>query len=284
MLAGKNVSRPAHIGGKLVHLIDPADDFANNGGVAQITDNKLIRRWFRKIVPLDIHSADPETFGLQSLYQVATNETARSGYKYFARWHSLHLSLSHMAAYLASTQQYHSVILELSGSRASRADGKYRMRARKRVSTGESGLTLLELIIASTILLVLTAAALPVVRFTIIRAKEAELHRELREMRDAIDHYKDAADSNLVRVQLGSEGYPPDLDTLVKGVEYGGSAGKKKRFLRRIPVDPMTGRAEWSLRSFQDDPDSTSWGGGNVFDVHSKSTGTALDGTKYADW
>jgi general secretion pathway protein G len=158
------------------------------------------------------------------------------------------------------------------------------MRARKRVSTGESGLTLLELIIASTILLILTSAALPVLKFTVIRQKEAELHRDLREMRDAIDHYKDAADSNLVRVQLGSEGYPPDLDSLVKGVEYGGSAGQKKRFLRRIPVDPMTGRAEWSLRSFQDDPDSTSWGGGNVFDVHSTSTGTALDGTKYSEW
>lgn len=155
------------------------------------------------------------------------------------------------------------------------------MRARKRLSAGESGLTLLELIIATTILLVLTSAALPVVKFTIIRAKEAELHRDLREMRDAIDHYKDAADSNQVRVQLGSEGYPPDLATLVKGVEFGTT---KKRFLRRIPVDPMTGRAEWSLRSFQDDPDSTSWGGGNVFDVHSSSSGTALDGTKYAEW
>jgi general secretion pathway protein G len=158
------------------------------------------------------------------------------------------------------------------------------MRARKRLCAGESGLTLLELIIATTILLILASAALPVLKFTVIRTKEVELHRELREMRDAIDRYKDAADSNLVRVQLGTEGYPPDLETLVKGVEYGGSAGQKRRFLRRIPVDPMTGRAEWSLRSFQDDPDATGWGGGNVFDVHSKSTGTALDGTKYADW
>lgn len=158
------------------------------------------------------------------------------------------------------------------------------MRARKRLSARESGLTLLELIIAITIMLILSSAALPVLRFTVIRAKEAELRRDLREMRDAIDHYKDAADLNFVRVQLGSEGYPPDLDTLVKGVDYGGSGGQKKRFLRRIPIDPMTGRAEWSLRSFQDDPDATSWGGNNVFDVHSTSTGTALDGTKYADW
>jgi len=158
------------------------------------------------------------------------------------------------------------------------------MRARKQVSARESGFTLLELIIATGILLVLSTAALPVVRFTVIRAKEAELRRDLREMRNAIDHFKDAADLNLVRVQLGSEGYPPDLDSLVKGVEYGGGGGQKKRFLRRIPVDPMTGRSEWSLRSVQDDPDTTSWGGNNVFDVHSTSTRTALDGTKYSDW
>jgi general secretion pathway protein G len=155
------------------------------------------------------------------------------------------------------------------------------MRARKRAYRGESGLTLLELIIATTILLVLSAAALPIVKFTIVRAKETELRRDLREMRDAIDRYKDAADSNQVRVQLGSEGYPPDLVTLVKGVEFGAT---KKRFLRRIPVDPMTGRAEWSLQSVQDDPDSTSWGGNNVYNVHSSSTATALDGTKYSDW
>lgn len=158
------------------------------------------------------------------------------------------------------------------------------MRARKRLSDRESGLTLLELIIASSILLILSSAALPVLRFTVIRAKEAELRRDLREMRDAIDRFKDAADLNLVRVQAGSEGYPPDLDSLVKGVEYGSVGAGKKRFLRRIPVDPMSGRAEWSLRSVQDDPDTTSWGGNNVFDVHSTSTGTALDGTKYADW
>jgi general secretion pathway protein G len=158
------------------------------------------------------------------------------------------------------------------------------MRARKRASAGESGLTLLELIIATSILLILSSAALPVVKFTVIRAKEAELRRDLREMRDAIDQFKDAADLNLVRVQVGSEGYPPDLESLAKGVEYGSGTAQKKRFLRRIPVDPMTGRAEWGLRSVQDDPDSTSWGGNNVFDVHSTSTGTALDGTKYADW
>jgi general secretion pathway protein G len=155
------------------------------------------------------------------------------------------------------------------------------LRERKRVSTRESGLTLLELIIAASILLILASAALPVFKFTVIRAKETELRRDLREMRNAINQFKDAADLNLVRVQVGSEGYPPDLETLFKGVEYG---PQKKRFLRRIPVDPFTGRAEWSLRSVQDDPDATSWGGNNVFDVHSTSTAIALDGTKYSDW
>lgn len=148
----------------------------------------------------------------------------------------------------------------------------------------ERGMTLLELIIATGILVVLSSAALPVVRFTIMRSKEQELRRDLREMRTVIDRYKAIADLNLIRTEVGSEGYPPDLDTLVKGVEYGGSGVQKVRFLRRIPVDPMTGRADWSLQSVQDDPDSTSQGGNNVFDVHSKSQGTALDGTKYSDW
>lgn len=145
-------------------------------------------------------------------------------------------------------------------------------------------MTLLELILASTILLVLASAALPTVRIVVVRPREAELRRDLRDIRNAIDKYKDYADRNLVRTQLGSEGYPPDLETLVKGVQYGASASSKVRFLRRIPVDPMTGKAEWNLQSVQDDPDSTSWGGNNVFDVHSKSQGTALDGTRYVDW
>ena len=145
-------------------------------------------------------------------------------------------------------------------------------------------MTLLELIIVSAILFILASAALPVVRFTIVRQKEAVLHRELRAMRDAIDRYKDYADRNLIRVELGTEGYPPDLDTLVNGIKLGDAEGRKVRFLRRLPVDPMTGRADWNMQSIQDDPDSTSWGGKNVFDVHSKSQGTALDGTRYAEW
>jgi len=148
----------------------------------------------------------------------------------------------------------------------------------------EEGLTLLELIIAISLLLVLSSAAMPTLRVAYLRPKEAELRRDLREMRNAIDRYKDYADRGMIRTELGSEGYPPDLDTLVKGVQLGASQSNKVRFLRRIPVDPMTGRTEWNLQSVQDDADSTSQGGNNVFDVHSQSQATALDGTKYAEW
>src|SRR5947209_20278693 len=145
----------------------------------------------------------------------------------------------------------------------------------------QRGVTILELIIAITILLVLMGAAVPVARLSIKRQKETELRRDLWEMRTAIDRYKDAADRNAFQIKVGTEGYPPDLDTLVKGVDV---QGKKLRFLRRVPVDPMTGNTDWGLRSMQDDPDSTSWGGQNVFDVYTKSEGTALDGTNYQAW
>lgn len=143
------------------------------------------------------------------------------------------------------------------------------------------GLTLIELIIAIAILAILTGAAIPMVRVTVKREKERELRRDLWEMRDAIDRYKDAADRGAFQTKVGSDGYPPDLETLVKGVDV---AGKKLKFLRKIPVDPMTGQTEWGLRSEQDDPDSESYGGQSVFDVYSKSEGTALDGTKYKTW
>ena len=155
------------------------------------------------------------------------------------------------------------------------------VRPCRRQAHAGRGVTLIELIVAITILMVLTGAAIPIVRVQIKREKEVELRRDLWEMRDAIDRYKDLADRNAFQIKVGSEGYPPDLETLVKGVD---SQGKKIRFLRRIPVDPMTGKDEWGLRSMQDDPQSTSWGGQNVFDVYTKSMGTALDGTKYSDW
>lgn len=149
-------------------------------------------------------------------------------------------------------------------------------------SESQRGVTLLEMIVVITILLVLMGAAVPVVKISVKRAKETELRRDLWEMRGAIDRYKDAADKNAFQSKLGSEGYPPDLDTLVNGVDVAG--GKKIRFLRRVPVDPMTGNKDWGLRAMKDDPQSDSWGGENVFDVYTKSTGTALNGTKYKDW
>ena len=140
---------------------------------------------------------------------------------------------------------------------------------------------MVELIVAIAVIAILAGAAIPLARNVIKRQKERELRRDLWEMRDAIDRYKDAADRGAFQQKVGTEGYPPDLDTLVKGVDVN---GKKIKFLRRIPVDPMTNDTDWGLRSMQDDPDSTSWGGQNVFDVYSKSTGSGLDGTKYAEW
>ena len=145
----------------------------------------------------------------------------------------------------------------------------------------QSGLTLVELIICVAIVAVLASAAIPIARFQVKRVKERELRRDLWEMRDAIDRYKDAAEKGAFMTKADSFNYPPDLQTLVDGVEV---QDKKVKFLRRIPTDPMTNSTEWALRSNQDDPDSDSFGGQNVFDVHTKSTGTALDGTKYSTW
>jgi general secretion pathway protein G len=143
------------------------------------------------------------------------------------------------------------------------------------------GFTLVEMIVAITILMILTGLAIPLARVTIKRERERELRQALWQMRDAIDRYKDAADRGAFQIKVGSEGYPPDLQTLVDGVDVN---GKKLRFLRHIPEDPMTGKAEWGMHSMQDDPTSDSWDGDNVFDVYTKSDGTALDGTKYKDW
>jgi general secretion pathway protein G len=202
---------------------------------------------------------------------------------------------------------------------------------RARAPRAESGMTFIELMIVVAILLILSTAALPIARITAKRQQEQELRIELREMRNAIDHYKDAADRNLFQVEADTDGYPPDLQTLVQGVDVtttgapaggtpigsaasnqtgpattssplsGAGAGMSAsqpdqansaaesvtmhvRFLRKIPVDPMTGKAEWGLRSVQDDADSGAWGGQDVFDVYSLSTGTAIDGSKYSDW
>jgi len=145
----------------------------------------------------------------------------------------------------------------------------------------DQGFTLIELIIVTAILMVLSTMAVQLARVTIQRERERTLRTDLWEMRDAIDRYKDAADRGGFQTKADSQNYPPDLETLVKGVDV---QGKKIRFLRKIPVDPMTGNTEWGLRSMQDDPDSDSWGGQSVFDVYTKSLGTGLDGTKYKDW
>ena len=146
-------------------------------------------------------------------------------------------------------------------------------------------MTLVELIVAFTVMLILSTMALPLARVKVRREKERELRYALREIRSAIDRYKDAADANKLGPQkLEAEGYPPDLQTMVDGVKMAGTVDKKIRFLRRIPRDPVTGQTEWGLRAMQDDPTSQSWGGQNVFDVYSKSMETALDGTKYSDW
>jgi general secretion pathway protein G len=145
----------------------------------------------------------------------------------------------------------------------------------------QRGFTLIELIVATSILLILTGMAVPIMRNVVQREREKELREALWTLRDAIDRYKDAADKGGFQTKVGSENYPPDLDTLVNGVDV---AGKKLKFLRRVPMDPMTGKTEWGMHSMQDDPTSDSWGEQNVFDVYTKSTGTALDGSKYKDW
>ena len=158
---------------------------------------------------------------------------------------------------------------------------QYTLRPGNTAASRQSGLTLVELIVTVAILAILASAAVPLARFRAQRERERELHYDLWQMRDAIDRYKDAADRHAFQTKVDSNNYPPDLDTLVKGVD---AQGKKLKFLRRIPVDPMTGKDEWQLHSMQDEPNSDSWGGQNVFDVASKSKGTALDGTKYSDW
>src|ERR1039458_4571274 len=156
--------------------------------------------------------------------------------------------------------------------------------AKRRNQFSDRAFMLIELIAAITILLVLTTLAMPLARNQIIRGREQELHEDLRMMREAIDRYKVDSDQGKIPIKVDTFGYPPDLKTLVDGVAVKGTAKGKYKYLRKIPVDPMTGTADWGLRAMQDDADSKSWGGENVFDVYSKSQGTALDGTQYGNW
>jgi general secretion pathway protein G len=148
----------------------------------------------------------------------------------------------------------------------------------------ERGFTLAELVMVAAVLVILASVTLPVAKFTARRAKEMELRSALRDMRNAIDEYKRYSDMGLIPVDLGTDGYPADLDVLVEGVEIVGQVDKKVKLLRRLPVDPMTGEREWGLRSYQDEPDSTSWGGENVYDVYSLSNGVGLNEVPYREW
>jgi general secretion pathway protein G len=150
------------------------------------------------------------------------------------------------------------------------------------------GFSFVELLVVTALVAVLASAVMPLTRVTMQRQKEIELRRALRELRTAIDHFKDAADQGMIagtELDVRNEGYPPDLDVLIEGVAAAGTAtGRKLKFLRRVPIDPMTGTTDWGKRSYQDRPDSRSWGGQNVFDVYTTSDGTALDGSRYRDW
>lgn len=147
-----------------------------------------------------------------------------------------------------------------------------------------AGYSMTELLVVCTLLSILSLTVFPVAKFTIRRQKEIELRKALRQMRNAIDDYKRFSDAGLLPVELGTEGYPAEIEILVEGVELVGQIDKTQRFLRRIPVDPMTGEAEWGLRSYQDDFDASSWGGENVYDVYSLSSGVGLNEIPYSEW
>ena len=153
-----------------------------------------------------------------------------------------------------------------------------------RFTAHESGFTIVELAVVAAMVAILASMAVPIARYTVKRQDELELRYQLRLMRDAIDKYKQYSDLGLIPVKIGSEGYPPDLKTLVEGVTLVGQLDKKQKFLRRVPTDPMTKKDEWGMRSFQDEPDTLSWGGQNVYDVFSLSDLRAIDGTYYKDW
>lgn len=157
-------------------------------------------------------------------------------------------------------------------------------RLRHRLGRGDAGYTLVEMTIVVVLVAILALAVLPVSRYTSKRVKEAELRQQLRSLRNSIDEYKRYSDAGLIEVELGTDGYPSDLEDLLEPKEIVGQVDMQKKFLRRLPVDPMTGEAEWGKRSYQDEPDSRSWGGENVYDIHSLSEGVGLNGEPYAEW
>jgi general secretion pathway protein G len=148
----------------------------------------------------------------------------------------------------------------------------------------QHGFTLAELVLVTAVLAILASVVLPVSKFASRRAKEADLRQALRQMRNAVDEYKRYSDAGLIPIELGTDGYPKTLEVLVEGVDLVGQVDKKVRFLRRVPIDPMTGDTEWGLRSYQDEWDSTSWGGENVYDVYCKSEAVGLNKVPYVKW
>jgi general secretion pathway protein G len=146
------------------------------------------------------------------------------------------------------------------------------------------GFSLTELIVTVMIIAIFAGLAVPLARISIKREHEVELRQALREMRTSIDKFKEASDVGFIEKKMDTDGYPENLEVLVEGVPMFNSVDKKLRFLRRVPMDPMTNSTDWGFRSNQDDPQASSWGGQNVFDVYTKSDGIALDGTKYKDW
>lgn len=158
------------------------------------------------------------------------------------------------------------------------------MLSRRRSNRSQRGFTLAELVMVASIMVILAAVTLPVAKFTARRTKEMELRAALRQMRNAVDEYKRYSDMGLIPVDLGTDGYPAELEVLVEGVEVVGQVDKKLKLLRRIPLDPMTGEREWGLRSYQDEADSDSWGGENVYDVYSLSNGVGLNEVPYREW
>ncbi|HSF40541.1 MAG TPA: hypothetical protein VLT87_12160 [Thermoanaerobaculia bacterium] len=157
-------------------------------------------------------------------------------------------------------------------------------RTRRERHRRQAGYTLAELVMVAAVMVALAAVTLPVAKFTAKRSKEADLRAALREMRSGIDEYKRYSDLGFIPIDLGTDGYPKELEVLVEGVEIVGQVDKKVKFMRRIPVDPMTGKAEWGMRSYQDKFDETSWGGENVYDVYSLSRGVGLNGVPYQKW
>lgn len=158
------------------------------------------------------------------------------------------------------------------------------MLPRRCFGKAEKGFTLAELVMVAAVMVILASVTLPIAKFTARRTKEMELRAALREMRNAVDDFKRYSDNAMIPVDLGTEGYPAELEILVEGVEIVGQVDKKIKLLRRIPLDPMTGEREWGLRSYQDEPDATSWGGENVYDVYSLSEGVGLNGVPYREW